>query len=99
MRHKYKKFWRVTSNDVLKVVAIVEKHKRHDEFQKRKKRNILSVAKKPNKNAVWKTILQCALTSQQKSGEKSRIRDFISSKRPVFNYQYCVQKGYRVESI
>jgi hypothetical protein len=84
--------WEIEARDVSRVRELVAKYKDHPIVTARKKRNVEKVDSSRSKGAVWRAIVGCLLTTQQKSGPNSRVSRFIRDGSELFRFSACARK-------
>jgi len=82
--------WEVTEDDVSKVATLV--HERaHDPFvMLRVARNLKDPRPEINRDTVWRTLVGCLLSTQQKSGPTRPVSRFLALSPFPLNYGACV---------
>ena len=69
----------------------VDRYSDHDIVIQRIARNIKHIDVSISKARFWRTFVGCLLTTQQRSGEGSRVSTFLSSDDDMFDLRYCSQ--------
>lgn len=63
----------------------------------RRKRNITRRSIDLSDGRIWHVLVGCQVTTQQRSGPKSKVSKFLSSKKsPALDYERCVKSRNRV---
>ena len=82
--------WHVESEDIAKVRAFVDS-RANDTFVKQRIAKNLSQQKPPiSEEEFWEYLVDCLLTTQQKSGPKSRVTQFITTRPFPLRYDVCM---------
>lgn len=85
--------WTVTDSFLKKIQKIVEENKDSKTVRERKEKNINRQNIDLSKERIWKIIVGCHVTSNQKSGEDSPSSKLIeSSNSYVLDYKKCFGK-------
>ena len=78
--------WTVTEKDARRVRAFVQTHQNNNFVQQRIKRNLSKEKTTPRLPIVWKVLIGCLLTTQQRSGPESNVSLFLLEKPFLLNY-------------
>lgn len=78
-----------TPSDVDKVAALLRKMQHHKFVQRRERRNIRRQGLLFGHRIIWKTIIGCQLSSNQKSGEGTPTYRFMRSGSTLFSLRSC----------
>ena len=82
--------WHVESEDIAKVRVFVDS-RANDAFVKQRIAKNLSQQKPPiREEEFWEYLVDCLLTTQQKSGPKSRVTQFITTRPFPLRYDVCL---------
>jgi hypothetical protein len=84
--------WTIEARDVKRVRELVAKYEDHPIVRDRKKRNVERVGVSRSKGSVWRVIVGCLLTTQQKSGPDSRVARFVRDGSELFRFSACARK-------
>ncbi len=71
--------WKIEKADILNVNSFFEKNKNNAFVQKRIGRNINKQHLEISKSSIFKTMVSCLLTTQQRSGPDSAVTKFINT--------------------
>jgi hypothetical protein len=82
--------WHIEPEDIAKVQAFVNS-RCHDTFVKQRIAKNLSKQKPPiSEEEFWECLVACLLTTQQKSGPKSKVTEFIATRPFPLRYDVCM---------
>jgi hypothetical protein len=84
--------WKIETRDVKRVRELVAEYEMHPIVSERRKRNVERIGLSVTKNAVWKVIVGCLLTTQQKSGPNSRVGKFLRNESELLLFTACARK-------
>lgn len=79
----------VTAEDGNRARAFFEKHKASEFVVKRQRRNLEGKRAPADREAFWKAMADCLLTTQQRSGPDSAIARFIRAERYPLTLAAC----------
>lgn len=90
----------ITRNDIKLVKEICNKQKDNPIYKERLRVNLKQAPLNLRKEALWKYIVTCLLTTQQRSGENSHIYKFLKNsftplrlsqleQQKIMNTNYC----------
>jgi thermostable 8-oxoguanine DNA glycosylase len=85
--------WHFDSDDIKKVKNLYDRYKDNPFVRLRIKRNLDSEFIENSKEDVFKAMVSCLLTTQQRSGPDSPVTRFINSKPFPLNYRLCLQQS------
>lgn len=85
-----KLLWQIEDTDVAKVKAFYELHKNNAFVLKRIERNIRKNIPDVSHNIFWKALIDCLLTTQQRSGPNSAITKFSCAQPYPLDYATCL---------
>jgi thermostable 8-oxoguanine DNA glycosylase len=84
--------WVISQANVESYREFVEHHKNHSFVKTRISQNLKHIDITPiTKNGFWQVLVGCLLTTQQKSGEGSRVDSFLKSSNRILDYNYCLK--------
>jgi thermostable 8-oxoguanine DNA glycosylase len=86
---KMKVDWIITREDEERYREFVARYERHSFVRDRFVRNISRSSVDISMEAVWPPLVGCLLTSQQRSGARSRVSRFINEKGQLFSFAFC----------
>ena len=72
--------WSITKREARDIAALVREHEDNAFVRARIGRNVKGGHAKLTKAAVWRHLVSCLLTTQQRSGPTSRVQAFVSTK-------------------
>ncbi len=81
--------WIITDQDVSNLQSFVEQYKDNTFVKTRLQRNVNGPVYQFTKESFWKSMISCLLTTQQRSGPKSKITQFISFVPFPLSYEEC----------
>ena len=84
-----KSIWEIDESVLQKISNIVTKYRTSNLAKERIKRNIEKNCIDLSQNNVWKILIGCEITTQQKSGEGSKVNKFLKSNKKIFDFNYC----------
>ncbi len=84
--------WTIEERDVRRVHELVAVYEDHPIVTDRQKRNVERIDVLRTKGAVWRVIVGCLLTTQQRSGPNSLVAQFIRSRSDLFQFSACARK-------
>lgn len=86
--------WNVSEDFLEKIRKIVDENKDSNIARERRDKNIKREGIELTRDSVWKIIVGCHVTSNQKSGENSPSEKLIQSgKSFLLNYKKCLHKN------
>lgn len=83
--------WEIDSTLINSVKDFYSKHENNTFVKIREKRNIKKLDLNLTKEFLWEKIIVCLLTSQQKSGPKSRVSTFCMTKPFPLDLNFCTE--------
>lgn len=84
--------WHIEPDDIAKVRAFVNAHC-NGAFVKQRIAKNLSKQKPPiTEEEFWECLVACLLTTQQKSGPKSKVTQFIATRPFPLRYDVCMSR-------
>ncbi|MFA6450026.1 MAG: hypothetical protein WCX65_11180 [bacterium] len=86
--------WVIENKDIVKVKKFYDQHKDNDVVSQRTIRNLREQTPAFSKNAFWKSMISCLLTTQQKSGPGKPVNNFINETPFPLDYDLCKQKKH-----
>ena len=90
--------WRIRSSDKKLVKDLLADYKDNIFVKRRIKKNIARARVNISRKRVWRVLVGCLLTTQQKSGPESRVAKFMRTKPFPLDYDTCLSKRDVVES-
>jgi len=81
--------WIITAEDEQRYRDFVDKNKTRTVVLKRLSRNIERSNIDISIQSVWTHLVRCLLTTQQRSGARSRVSQFINSNAQLFSLEFC----------
>ena len=83
--------WVITTNHKNKYRDFVERYKKHPFVKSRILRNVKHKNLDLSKPNFWRILVGCLLTTQQRSGEGSRVSSFLNSDDTLLDVNYCLR--------
>jgi len=80
--------WNVTKSDIRKIQEFFSEYKDSDFVIKRIERNIRKRKRIPSRQTIWRVLVGCLLTTQQRSGPGSNVAFFLKEKPFLLGYAY-----------
>ena len=71
--------WIITDKDIHEIKDFIEKQKNNPFVQDRKKRNLEGQGFEITKENVWRVLVGCLLTTQQRSGPESNVGKLLQT--------------------
>lgn len=90
--------WTTTKNDVKRVREFYAQFGNCILVRKRKERNVDRRNRSFSRHTVWLAIMNCLLTTQQRSGPTSKVYKFIQAESNKLSYEVC-QKADNVKEL
>ena len=86
--------WKFEKRDINKVSDLIKKYTHHPFVEARRNRNIdrIGVLRFRRRDVVWKTMVGCLLTTQQKSGPNSHVKQFLQNRPDLLRFSKCARK-------
>lgn len=84
--------WKVTDKDIRQIKEFIDKQKNNPFVRDRVKRNLKGNGFKLSKNNIWRVLVGCLLTTQQRSGPESNVGRFLQTKPFPLSYDICLSK-------
>lgn len=84
--------WKITSKDIRKIKEFIDKQKSNPFVQDREKRNLGVNGYKITKENVWRVLVGCLLTTQQRSGPESNVARLLQTNPFLLSYDICLNK-------
>jgi len=81
--------WLISQEDIDTLVSFVNKHSENSFVKSRIRRNLSDDIPDFSKPEFWKWLIVCLLTTQQRSGPKSKIFQFLNTNPFPLNYHFC----------
>jgi hypothetical protein len=81
--------WTITDDDVAKVRAFVNAQAENRLVKLRVKRNVKNRPTRIDRSDFWHGMIACLLTTQQKSGPKSAVTQFLNTKPFPLSLDIC----------
>ncbi len=81
--------WIISRNSGKPYQDFVERYKGHSIVKERIDRNIKHIDVVISKGSFWRALVGCLLTTQQRSGPRSRVAAFLDSGNPVLDFDKC----------
>jgi len=81
--------WQVEDSDVLKVKEFYHQNKDNDLVVRRRERNVERGFSRFSRDAFWKEMVVCLLTTQARAGPNSAVSKFASQKPFPLRYREC----------
>jgi len=89
--------WEITQKDVKIIEELFRSHKNRPFVERRINRNVKKEISHINIQTVWKKLVTCLLTTQQRVGKGSKVREFLTTKPFPLDYQKCnLQKNLKI---
>jgi hypothetical protein len=83
--------WIISNEDLGNYADFVERFRHHSVVQKRISRNIKHDDVKISKASFWQTLIGCLVTTRQKAGEGSRVKNFMETDKNLLNINFCLK--------
>lgn len=83
--------WEIEEADVIRVKEFYDEHKDNGFVYYRFRRNVERDLPELSRDLLWKSMVACLLTTQQRSGPKSAVSRFMGSKPFLLSYEQCKQ--------
>lgn len=84
-----KSIWTIDNTVLENIRKVIIDNKDSELAKERKTKNIEKKGIDLSKNNVWKVLIGCEITSQQKSGEGSPTDQLLKSNSSLFDFNYC----------
>ena len=84
--------WIITDKDIHEIKDFIEKQKNNPFVQDRKKRNLEGQGFEITKENVWRVLVGCLLTTQQRSGPESNVGKLLQTNPFLLSYDICLNK-------
>lgn len=84
--------WYVEHRDIEKVKKLFDAHKNSPFVQKRIERNLNKTERRFDNKTLFKTMVACLLTTQQRSGPESQVTRFINTEPFPLSYDTCISQ-------
>lgn len=81
--------WIITPDDKQLYREFVHRFEPHDFVKERRKRNVERTNVDISIETVWRCVIGCLLTTQQKSGRGSRVEQFMQNEKQLFSFNFC----------
>jgi hypothetical protein len=81
--------WKINSKDIRRIKKFIELQESNPFVQNRKKRNLANCNSKITRPKVWKVLIGCLLTTQQRSGPESSVARFMKRTPFPLIYEVC----------
>lgn len=91
--------WEVDDWQVQLTTNFYNLHKDNVFVQRRYRRNVQKVGLDFSRENIWKSLISCLLTSQQKSGPTSRVAQFLRVDPFPLDLQFCLENLVKLEKI
>ena len=88
-----KAIWKIDTEVLENIRLIVNKNITSEIVEERKLRNIKKQDIDLSKDNIWKILIGCQITTQQKSGKGSVTSKFMESKSDLLDYALCENKN------
>ena len=89
--------WRIRSSDKKLIKNLLADYKDNVFLKRRIKKNIVRTRVNISRKRVWRVLVGCLLTTQQRSGPESRVAKFMKAKPFPLDYDTCLAQ-HDVES-
>ena len=84
--------WTITDQDICKIKDFIAKQKDNPLVQDRKGRNLEGGSFRITKANVWRVLVGCLLTTQQRSGPESSVARLLHTNPFLLSYDTCLSK-------
>ena len=81
--------WIISRSDLNRWRHLVETSKRNELVLRRKRLNIQRKGIVLSRQAIWRVLVGCQVTTQQRSGPNSTVSRFLKSRSPALRYGVC----------
>jgi thermostable 8-oxoguanine DNA glycosylase len=96
-RNHWKIEWLVDDFQIDIVRDFYNTHKNNAFVKRRESKNVLKQGLDLSKENIWKALVACLLTTQQKSGPGSRVAKFLANTPFPLNLQACLDNLHRLD--
>jgi hypothetical protein len=87
-----KLLWEIEDSDVTRVKAFYREHKNNEFVVRRRRMNVEGDPPRFSRAALWKAMVSCLLTTQQRAGPYSAVSRFSGARTFPLNYSRCRQQ-------
>jgi hypothetical protein len=84
--------WTVNSDDIRIIKSFVDQLKSNPFVQDREKRNLEGNGFKITKENIWRVLVGCLLTTQQRSGPESNVSSLLQTNPFLLSYKTCLSE-------
>ena len=88
-----KSIWVIDETVLMRIKAIIDANINSDISQERINKNIKKNNIDITQNTVWKILIGCEITTQQKSGKGSVTDRFLKSNSKLLDYDFCKKQN------
>lgn len=81
--------WAITATDCRRVQEFYAQHEHRKFVQRRKERNVERRDRDFSRSIVWLAIVNCLVTTRQRSGPNSRATQFMQTRRHPLSFRVC----------
>lgn len=85
--------WKISDSDIKRWRKFLASIPMNDFIQARQDRNIDRKNIVLTESSIWKTFVECQVTTQQRSGPNTPVNLFLNSNSPALNYDQCLEVG------
>jgi hypothetical protein len=89
--------WKVTRKEAGRLAALVLLYRKNDMVRERMERNVKGLTGSITREEIWKELVGCLATTQQRSGPGSRVDRFIRKQPFPLAYETCKTMGSGLE--
>ena len=95
--------WQIDSKDIERVRAFYKQYEHNRFVLERWKCNVINPPTIISKDEFWYTMIECLLTTQQRSGPESAVMKFVKQRPFPLSYEFCLKtrnlEGFCEETI
>ncbi len=81
--------WVITKEDCRSYRDFIEQHRSHELVKERILRNVKHRGVMHTQAEIWRVLVGCLLTTQQRSGPSSQVEKFLESGHPLLDHAHC----------
>ncbi len=98
MSENWKIIWEINDIQVRNTLDFYNHHKKNPFVSDRERKNINKQGLDSSKEYLWKCLISCLLTTQQKSGPTSKVAQFEQTVPYPLNLQFCTDNISKLDS-
>lgn len=81
--------WIIDEEVLNNIKKVIDKNSNRKFVKERYKKNVKKIGIDLSKNTIWKVLIGCEITTQQKSGPGSFVDKFLKSNNAILTYDKC----------